>query len=378
MTGTTPRRWMCAAAASALVALLASAGAGRAEGLRQDELTIPATISEAGRTTTVELEALVIRPDDGARRPLAVINHGSPRDGDKREGMSPYGLSAQAREFARRGWAAVVFMRRGYGRSQGGWAEANGSCADPHYAEAGRAGAREIAAVAAFMADQPYVRSGGWISVGVSAGGFATVALAAAAPRGLAAAIAFAPGRGSPSPDTVCREDRLVEAFGEFGATSRIPLLWVSAENDHFFGPRLVDRLTEAFSRSGGTLTLVRTPPFGADGHALFSAKGIPLWTPIVDRFLTTTDLAPHGPPIQATNPDTPPPPSLNARGRQAFADYRLRGSHKAFAIGPGTRFGWATGRRTTDQAKSAALTYCAGGAESECAIVDVDDRAQW
>jgi dienelactone hydrolase len=67
--------------------------------------------------------------------------------------------------------------------------------------------------------------------------GFATVTLTAMAPQDLAAAIAFAPGRGSSGPDTVCGENRLVAAFAPYGKTSRAPLLWVSAQNDHFFGP---------------------------------------------------------------------------------------------------------------------------------------------
>jgi dienelactone hydrolase len=376
MGGSMRRGWICVAAASALLALFAMAGAGHAEGLREETLTVPAVISVAGRATTVDLEALVTRPDDGAPHPLAVLNHGSPRDADARAEMSPYGLSAQAREFARRGWVAVAFMRRGYGRSQGGWAETYGSCANPDYAAAGRAGARDIEAVASFMAAEPYVRKSGWISVGVSAGGFATVALAADAPRGLAAAIAFAPGRGSTSPDSVCGEDRLVEAFAHYGETSRVPLLWVSAENDHFFGPRLVDRLTAAFTAGGAKLTLVRTPPFGEDGHGLFSAKGIPLWAPIADRFLAANDLAPRAVSIQAAAPDGPPPQSLDARGRKAFADYRAGGSNKAFAVGPGTRFGWATARRTVDLAKAAALASCAGSANAACTIVDVNDSA--
>ena len=38
----------------------------------------------------------------------------------------------------------------------------------------GKAGASDIAAVARFMSTQPYVSQGKWISVGRSAGGFAT------------------------------------------------------------------------------------------------------------------------------------------------------------------------------------------------------------
>ena len=74
------------------------------------------------------------------------------------------------------------------------------------------------------------------IAVGHSAGGFASVALSADPPPGLVAAISFAGGRGSRADDEVCSEDALVKAFATFGKTSRIPLLWVYAANDRFFG----------------------------------------------------------------------------------------------------------------------------------------------
>jgi dienelactone hydrolase len=281
---------------------------------------------------------------------------------------------AQAVAFARRGWVAVAFMRRGYGRSEGGWAENYGSCANPDYATAGRIAASDIAAVARFMATEPYVTKGKWISVGVSAGAFATVALTADAPRDLAAAISFAPGRGSSGPDTVCSEKQLVAAFAEYGKTSRTPLLWVSAENDHFFGPRLVAQLTAAFSNAGGNVTLVKTPPFGSDGHQLFEvATGIPIWSPIVDRFLASNNLALRDKLIDVPLPDVKPPSSLNGSGREAFATYLASGPNKAFAVGSGSHFGWATGRRTIDQAVKDALGFCVPTAK--CAIVNVNDK---
>jgi dienelactone hydrolase len=361
-------------AAALPLALMVSAiwcGQARAEDIRLEALRIPALIS--GSNGTVELEAIVLRPDDGLTHPLAVLNHGSPRNAEDRSTMSPYGMWGQAAAFARRGWVAVVFMRRGYGRSGGERAEGYGSCADPDYASAGRAGARDIAAVAQFMTNQPYVSKDKWISVGVSAGGFATVALTADPPQGLAAAIAFAPGRGSTSPDTVCGANQLVSAFAQYGKTSRIPLLWVSAENDHFFGPRLVSQLTTAFSKAGGNLTLVTTPAFGSDGHHLFSAAGIPIWSPIVDRFLASNNLALRDRPMDVSTPDVPAPSGLNAGAREGFKTYLESGPNKAFAVGSDSHFGWATGRRSIDQARQDALSLCV--ASAKCRIVNVNNK---
>jgi dienelactone hydrolase len=356
---------------AAVIALAAiSLRPARADGVRWEALQIPAAISGS---KTYSLEALVVRPDDGEPHPLAVINHGSPRDAADRPKMSPFRMWAQAVQFARRGWVAVTFLRRGYGRSEGGWAENFGSCANPDYASAGRVGASDIAAVASYMIAQSYVGKDKWISVGISAGGFATVALTAAAPPALVAAIAFAPGRGSSSLDQVCGEKQLVAAFAQYGRTSRVPLLWVAAPNDHFFGPRLVAELKDAFVNAGGNVTFVAAPPFGEDGHQLFGqASGIPVWSPIVDRFLGAHGLAPRDSLIDVPVANVAPPSNLGANGREAFKSYLDSGPNKAFAVSGG-RFGWAAGRRSVDDAINDALGKCTSGAVT-CAVVNVND----
>jgi hypothetical protein len=87
-------------------------------------------------------EALLVRPDEPGQYPLALINHGSPRSAADRPNMTPLSMLPEALEFARRGWAAVVVMRRGYGGSNGGWAESYGTCDNPDYLAAAKAGAR--------------------------------------------------------------------------------------------------------------------------------------------------------------------------------------------------------------------------------------------
>ena len=121
---------------------------------------------------------------------------------------------------------------------------------------------------------------------GVSAGGFASIALSADPPPGLAAVINFAGGRGSRADNDVCDEAALVRAFATMGKTSRIPMLWVYAGNDKFFGPELAQRMHAAFTAAGGHARFIDAPAFGRDGHTLFSAIGAPVWTPMVDAFL--------------------------------------------------------------------------------------------
>jgi dienelactone hydrolase len=355
-----------------LIFLLPSVG--RADELRWDGLRIPVTVP--GGSRSIDLEAMVVRPDDGLPHPLAVLNHGSPRDAADRPTMTPYRMWPQAVAFARRGWVAVVVMRRGYGSSQGEWAEGYGSCSEPDYATAGQAGASDIAAVARYMSGQAYVSKGKWISVGHSAGAFATVALSADPPPDLAAAIAFAPGRGSTSPDAVCGEKQLIAAFAQYGRTSRVPLLWVAAENDHFFGPRLVPLLTGAFSKAGGNVTLVKAAAFGDDGHQLFTtASGIPIWSPIVDRFLVANNLVLRDRLIEVTLPNVTAPPGLNSNGVVTFKTYLESGPNKAFAVAGASRFGWATGRRSIEEARKVAMDYCRSGTSTKCRIVNVNNQ---
>jgi pimeloyl-ACP methyl ester carboxylesterase len=104
------------------------------------------------------------------------------------------------------------------------------------------------------------------------------------------AIITFAAGRGGRvdgKPNNNCAPDTLVEATRSFGKTSRIPTLWIYAENDTYFGPDLAKRMYEAFTAAGGNAELRVFPPFGSDGHFFIgAAEAIPIWSPLVGRFL--------------------------------------------------------------------------------------------
>jgi pimeloyl-ACP methyl ester carboxylesterase len=351
-------------------ACLAACGA-RAQSLRADPIRVP--VSSGAKT--VELVGIVVRLDDGASHALAIVNHGSPRDPADRPKMTPFGMWSQASALARRGWAVAVFLRRGYGKSGGDWAESYGPCNNPDFLRAGRAAAQDIEAVAAYMEKQTYILPGPWISVGVSAGAFATVALTADSPKNLAAAIAFAPGRGSTAPDKVCGGQSLAQAFGAFGQTSRTPLLWVNASNDHFFGPQLVEDWVTRFSHGGGRVTHIALGPFGQEGHFLFSAEGEKTWARVIDRFLETERLKLRGEPATSVRPDVLAPASLGGDGKKAFAAYLDAAPNKAFAAGAGSRYGWVSARETPAQASADAIAFCAGRvAANQCRVVNVND----
>jgi len=342
-----------------------------ASGYVREELRIPMTAAgPAG------LEAVLVKPEGKGPFPLALINHGSPRDGDSRPEMTPAQRNYELVAFARRGFLAVAAMRRGFGDSGGDFAEDYGPCAHPRYAAAASAAAADLRAVIAYLSSRADVDPRHVLSVGASAGGFATVALTADPPPGLVAAISFAGGRGSQSADEVCGADELVATFGALGARSRIPMLWVYAENDHFFEPAIARRFKEAFVAGGGRVTFVASPPFGEDGHHLFSAGGARIWEPLVDDFLRAQGLAPaKGLLPPPALPNVAPPAGLSRRGLEAFHSYLAAAPHKAFAMGTNGHFGWRTARRGDDEAREGALALCAGSDRADCRIVMVNDQ---
>jgi pimeloyl-ACP methyl ester carboxylesterase len=181
-------------------------------------------------------------------------------------------------------------QRPGHGRTGGPYLEDQGGCDDADYARAGRGGATSIEAALAAMFARPDVRKTGALVVGHSAGGWGALALASRNPRGVAAIIDFAGGRGGRSFDHAnnnCAPERLIEAAREFGSTARVPTLWIYAENDSYFAPWLVQRMADAWRARGGRVDLAIVPAFGREGHRLAEADDGPaVWAPVIAQFL--------------------------------------------------------------------------------------------
>jgi dienelactone hydrolase len=346
----------------------------RGQSLVEQGLRIPAP--GAGKQG---LEAVMVRPNEPGPHPLALVNHGAPRDNNERRKMTPWDMLPQAREFARRGWTTVIVMRRGYGDSGGGFEEDARSCGPfPDYQRAGQESAKDLRAAIEYLSKLPEVDPTRIISIGRSAGGFATVALSAKPPAGLVAGISFAGGRGSPAKDQVCNPVDLVNAFREFGKTARIPMLWVYAENDHFFSPQIAAEFYRAFTGAGGTAEFVSAGPFGTDGHRLFSEAGIPIWTSMVDSFLQSQKLV-----LRETLlalPEPPPgidaPAQLSEHGRAEFHQFLTFPVHRAFAVSADGHFGYSFGQRSDKDAKRLAEKHCAdsAGNQQRCGVYILDN----
>lgn len=340
-----------------------------------EEMSLPARFSQGGPPTL--LEAVVVRPGDASRHPLVVISHGTPRDPKDRPGMNAISRLREAEEFARRGFVVLVFMRRGYGTSAGGFVEGVGPGDDPDYAASGRKAAEDIRVAIRFMKTMPYVDPDTIICVGQSAGGLATLALASDPPQGVVAVINFAGGKGSKAPDVVIKPSNLMSAFAQYGRTARVPALFVYSENDRFFGPGLARELYAAYTSAGGKAQFVMAPAFGEDGHTLFSRLGIPQWTPYVDAFLATCGLRQRAAPMAVERPKVPAPRKLSEKGRTDFENYLESPPHKSFFMGSKGGYGWASGKRTAEEAARKALENCEKFNNTGCAAFMIDDTAQ-
>jgi dienelactone hydrolase len=323
------------------------------------------------------LNALLVYADLPGNRPLAVVTHGTSRTPEDRDQVTAWSLLPQADWFARRGWTVLAVVRRGYGKSGGRPDYLNARCPQTDYQARGQESAEDLSRAIEYGAGLPKVDAARVIAVGVSTGGFATVALTAKAPPGLLAAINFAGGRGSRADLNVCNPGDLIGAFRSFGKLSRTPMLWIYAENDRYFWPELARQFDQAFRAGGGQDEFVQVPATSAPGHGLF--RRVADWPPVVDDFLKAHNLVWLPEPLPPPKaPDEPLPPGLSEAGEKAFRNYLLLGPHKAFAMSE-HGYGFSVAQMTVDMAKTKARDNCRSMApkSEKCAVVSADVAAQ-
>jgi dienelactone hydrolase len=235
------------------------------------------------------MRATVLRPPGPGQFPLAVINHGSTQSSVRRARMAMPEYRVASQWFIARGYAVVLPLRPGHGRTGGPYLEDQGRCENPDYLKSGQATADSIQAAIDYMSAAPYARRTGTVVLGHSAGGWGALALASRNPQ-LRAVINVAGGRGGRAggkPHRNCAPERLVEAAARFGRRARVPSLWLYSENDSYFSPTLAKGMFEAFRGAGAPAAFHLLPPFASDGHRFIRAEDArPLWTPLVDAFL--------------------------------------------------------------------------------------------
>ena len=113
--------------------------------LKEQVIRIPMTVSRPGGAQRLTLEATFYRPPGSGPFPLVVLSHGTSRDPKQRVGER-LRYDAQSWKFVSMGFAVVIPMRRGYGHSEGEYAEGEGLCEHSYFYEAGLESARDLRA----------------------------------------------------------------------------------------------------------------------------------------------------------------------------------------------------------------------------------------
>jgi dienelactone hydrolase len=291
----------CAPLRRLLITLCFLAGAPPANAEPKPELPSPPQIQEEIWGLPFELPTLayVVRPVGNGRFPLVVMNHGVSLDAKARSFFPLVEFRDAAVWFARQGYMVVAPVGPGYGGGGfdvpergifGPFFSHVGPCDKPNFRGAGLAVATIDSWIIDYMIAQKVVQPEKVIVVGQSAGGWGAIALSSQNPASVRAIIIFAAGRGGHlggKPNNNCAPDKLVEATGEFGKTSRIPMLWLYSENDTYFGPPLVERMHDAFTAAGGDAEFHMLPPVGNEGHFLIQNIDVkPPWTLLIADFL--------------------------------------------------------------------------------------------
>jgi dienelactone hydrolase len=216
--------------------------------------------------------AILFRPPGEGPFPLAIVAHATSQNVLRRAQMPQPEYRALAAWLVARGFSVLVPERPGHGATGGRYLEDQGGCDEADYARAGRATADSIAAALDFMRGQSFVRQDGAVIVGHSAGAWGTLALAERNPKGVAAIVAFAPGRGGHAndlPNQVCAPHTLIAAAREFGNGARVPVTWLVAANDSYFSPALSKQIADAFRAGGDKVDFRVLAAVGSEGHWL-------------------------------------------------------------------------------------------------------------
>ncbi len=311
------------------------------------------------------LETLIIWPDTPGKHPTVLMTHGTSRDKSLIKQQSAMFYFAQAQFFARRGFAVAFVMRHGFGHSGGGGdLYLTSDCNNPGFLTTTKASVKDLNQALNYLSTLNQFDTTQTILVGVSTGGMAITGFTAMANENidtkLIAAINFAGGHGSIGNGRICGgESRLVQLASDLGKISRVPMLWIYAKNDQYFGPELAKSMFAAFNAAGGQAKLVTPEPFAEDGHSYFKGA-MDLWENTVDNFLKEQKISILSPLLEIEQfGKKDPPKQLAQRNLKAYQDYLLVAPHKAFAISQTGSFGKSASQFSKQEAEELAISNC-------------------
>src|SRR2546425_1688656 len=199
--------------------------------------------------------------------PVVLFSHGRGPEISDRQNLKYPVLVGHGNFWLNKGFAIVAPVRPGYGQSEGmdredaGSTWRRGRCTgEPDFSYLANAAGEAVFATLDWVRVQPWADKEKILLVGVSVGGLTSAGVAAKSPAGVVGYINFSGGAGgSPkeSPGKSCKPENLTKLFANFGKTTRVPSLWLYAENDLYWGPEAPKEWHKAFSAGATHTTLV-------------------------------------------------------------------------------------------------------------------------
>ena len=258
----------------------------------EEIIEVPVSVSNSNFTNSPKFEqkiTVTIWRDDAIKKaPYLLFSHG--RAGTDQE-RAKFGRSSEKRNseyFVSKGFAVILPTRIGYGVSGGPDADYSGACGNKNYLEAIKVAVDQSKQVLNHVLDFSYIDKSKGIVVGQSVGGFTTIGLSAENIPGLKGAINFAGGNGGDpikSPERPCGDYVIKDTFAKYGASNKIPTLWLYSANDKFWGEQLPKDWFAAFQKAGGKGQFISLPAFKEDGHSIF--RGNPnAWKNNFEKFI--------------------------------------------------------------------------------------------
>jgi dienelactone hydrolase len=258
----------------------------------EEIIEVPVSVSNSNFTNNPKFEqkiTVTIWRDDAIKKaPYLLFSHG--RAGTDQE-RGKFGRSSEKRNseyFVSKGFTVILPTRIGYGVSGGPDADYSGACGNKNYLEARKAGIDQSKQVLNHVFDFSYIDRTKGIVVGQSVGGFTTIGLSAENISGLKGAINFAGGDGGDpikSAEKPCGDYLIKDTFAKYGASNKVPTLWLYSVNDKFWGEQLPKDWFAAFQKAGGKGQFVSLPAYKEDGHSIFRGD-LNAWKNDFEKFI--------------------------------------------------------------------------------------------
>ena len=258
----------------------------------EEIIEVPVSVSNSNFTNNPKFEqkiTVTIWRDDAIKKaPYLLFSHG--RAGTDQE-RGKFGRSSEKRNseyFVSKGFTVILPTRIGYGVSGGPDADYSGACGNKNYLEARKVAIDQSKQVLNHVFDFSYIDRTKGIVVGQSVGGFTTIGLSAENIPGLKGAINFAGGDGGDpikSAEKPCGDYLIKDTFAKYGASNKVPTLWLYSVNDKFWGEQLPKDWFAAFQKAGGKGQFTSLPAYKEDGHSIFRGD-LNAWKNDFEKFI--------------------------------------------------------------------------------------------